>query len=99
MKIRWKTFSDEVRRRYLSIFENRKVADIQEDYYSGKWISKGDLQEMYEFEKKEILSAYQEVKQEMNDLKESFNLNAFANYQRLEHKERGQINSNFKPKV
>ncbi len=98
MKIRWKTFSDEVRRRYLSIFENRKVADIQEDYYSGKWISKGDLQTMYEFEKKEILNAYQEIKQEMNDLKQSFNLNALANYRRLERRERGQINSNFKPK-
>jgi DNA-binding transcriptional regulator WhiA len=98
MKIRWKTFSDEVLRRYASIFENRKVADIQEDYYSGKWISKGDLQEMYEFEKKEILSAYQDIKQEMYDLKESFNLNAFANYKRLEHKERGQMSPNFKPK-
>lgn len=98
MLTRWKTFSHECKRRYLSIFEERKVADIQDDYYSGKWISKGDLQKMYEFEKESLINAYTEIQSEMRDLKDSFNLNAFSNYSKLENIERQRLSQSFKPK-
>lgn len=98
MNARWKTFSDECVRKYKSIFEDRLVADIQIDYYADKWISKSDLIKIYEFEKAELYRLYQESQQDFHDLKQSFNLNAMANYQRLENKERGKISESFKPK-
>jgi hypothetical protein len=98
MKLRLKTFLDESKRIYQSIFEDRLVADIQTDYYTDKWISKSDLLKMYEFEKTELYKIYSETKQDLHDLKQSFNLNAMANYERLERHEQGKITNSFKPK-
>lgn len=53
---------------------------------------------MYEFEKTELYKIYSETKQDLHDLKQSFNLNAMANYERLERHEQGKITNSFKPK-
>lgn len=98
MLTRWKTFFNECRRRYESIFEERQVSQIQEDYYGGKWISKGDLQKIFEFEKTGLIAAYNEARSELHDLKDSFNLNAFSNYSKLENVERQRLSKSFRPK-
>lgn len=93
-----KNFFLEIKRRYSSIFEDRLVADIQNEYYNDRWISKKDLLKIYEFEKQTLLNEYFSIKQELNDLKSSFNLNALANYRKLEELKQNKLPQNLKPK-
>ena len=91
MKQRLKTCLDNIKRLYNIIFENRELTTIQDDYHLNKWISKSELEKLFEFEKMQLLQAYKEKEQEFQDLMRSFNMNSLSNYEALERKYQGSL--------
>jgi len=91
MKQRLKNYLVNIKRIYNIIFENRDLTDIQNDYYLNKWISKSELEKLFEFEKIQLLEAYKEKEQESIDLLKSFNMNSLSNYEALERKYQGSL--------
>jgi hypothetical protein len=61
------------------------------DYYENKWISKSELQKLFEHEKKELIAVATEYRDQYNDLVSGFNINAMQNYELLERKFQGKI--------
>ena len=91
MKQHWKNFLVNVIRVYNIIFETRKLEDIQNDYYANKWISKEEMQKMFEFEKVELVKLLTEKEVEHNLLLSNFNMNSLASYELLERRQQGKL--------
>jgi hypothetical protein len=91
MKQQLKNFLANLKRLYFVFFENRKPEDIQNDYHSGKWISKSELKILLEFEKSQMLAIIQTKENHVQDLMKSFNLNSFASYSALEKKYQSKL--------
>lgn len=91
MKQRLKTYLDNIKRIYNIIFEDREIHLIQDDYYEHRWISKSELEKLFEYEKVQLLNAYREKEQEYHDLLEGFNLHTLSSYEALERKYQGKL--------
>lgn len=81
----------EWKRRYAIIFETREIEEIRKDYFSGKWISKAELEILLNYEESQFIEEYNRLKKDYNDLLTSFNMNALSNYQLLERKYQGKM--------
>lgn len=91
MKSRWTTFLVEAKRRYDIIFNTREIETVREDYFSGKWISKEELERLLEYEETQFIERYSYLQQEYTDLLQYFNMNALSNYSLLERKYQGEL--------
>jgi hypothetical protein len=91
LKSLWKNYSVETKRIYNIIFEERDIENVRKDYFDNKWISKSELLRLIEHEEKSFIKEYDRLKQEYNDLLNSFNMNALANYSLLERKMQGKL--------
>jgi hypothetical protein len=91
MKIQWKIYLVKLKRIYSSIFEQRDIEVIRQDYYNGQWISKAELHRLFEQEKEELAKIAVTAQKDYSDLLSGFNLNAMRNYEMLEKKYQGMI--------
>lgn len=93
MKHLWKTSLDKIQlikqeciRIYNIIFEFREIDIIRSDYLTHKWISKKEIELLFNTDINLLGEKYLASLQDYNDLLEGFNLNAMRNYELLEHK-------------
>ena len=87
MRQRLTTFLAELKRIYNIVFEYRPVTDIRNDYYSHRWISKRELEILFETEKQELtafakrmMDASAKAQEDYNHLMGGFNLATHRNY-------------------
>lgn len=90
-KSRWTNYLAEIKRKYYIIFETRNIEEVRKDYFSGKWISKNELERLVEYEESQFIKEYEKLKNDYNDLLKSFNMNALSNYALLERKFQGNL--------
>lgn len=91
MKSRWTIFLAECVRIYHIIFETRDIEIIRKDFYAHKWISKSELLILKEYEIREFIKEYEQLRNQYKDLLGGFNLNALSNYSLLERREQGKL--------
>ena len=87
MRQRLTTFLAELKRIYNIFFEYRPVAEIRSDYYAHRWISKRELEILFEEEKqeltliaKQLMDVTAKAQQDYNYLVSGFNLATHRNY-------------------
>lgn len=91
MKFRWKTFLDKTKRFYNIVFNKRDIENIREDYFNGLWISKEELIRLLDYEEKQFIENYSNLKKDYNDMLSYFNMNSLASYSLLERKYQGTL--------
>ncbi len=90
MNIPWKIYLAKFKRTYSSIFEERNIDIIRQDYYNNLWISKAELSKLFKYETAELANTAINAQNEYKDLLSGFNLNAMQNYEILEKKFQGR---------
>lgn len=98
MSHRWNLFLAEAKRIYNIIFETRPIEIIQKDFYEHKWISKLELQALFEWEKIQLLELCQKKDKEIQNKEEEYNLllgnyntTALHSYALMERKFQGKL--------
>lgn len=76
----WKNYSAEAKRRYNSIFEERMLSEIDDDYKAKKWISRAELTRLLTHRLAIAENAINAARRDYNDLLSSFNLNSMENF-------------------
>jgi hypothetical protein len=80
-------FLAELKRYYNIVFEYRPISEIRSDYYAHRWISKRELEALFETEKQELtafakrmMDAAAKAQEDYNHLMGGFNLATHRNY-------------------
>ncbi len=86
MKVHLKNYLPKIKRIYHIIFENRELETIRSDFYNDLWISKKELQRLFQYEIDQLVQWAVRERDDKNLLLSHFNIGTMRAYYELEER-------------